>query len=325
MLSVVTGASGHLGANLVRRLISRGWKVRAIVHCNTRALEGLDVEQVTGDVLDQGSLKKAFSGADVVFHLAARISIVNCDRKQVEAINITGVKNVVAACLATEVKRLVHTSSFHALKQEPLSETLDESRCLIDSGNIPSYNHSKAEGERIVRQAIAHGLNAVIVMPTGMIGPYDFQPSHFGAVLLAMARGKLPVIVDAGLNWVDIRDVAEGMIRACELAKGGEKYILGGHWASIKDIARQVSRVTGQRPAGISLPFWIAETSAKFVAALDRFRGKRPLFTPIAVKELKSNRNISHAKAARELGYNPRPFQNTIADTMGWFQDNGFL
>ncbi|MFC1871720.1 NAD-dependent epimerase/dehydratase family protein [Chloroflexota bacterium] len=325
MLSAVTGASGHLGANLVRTLLSRGWKVRTLVHCNTRALEGLPIERVTGDVLDEESLKQTFTGVDVVFHLAARISVVRWDRKQVEAINITGVQRVVNACISAGVKRLVHTSSFHAHKQEPLDKTLDESRPLIDSGSSPPYNRSKAEGERIVQTAVLDGLDAVIITPAGMIGPYDFQPSHFGATLLAMAQGKLPVIVDAGLDWVDTRDVADAMINACEHAKGGEKYILGGHWANLIDIAKQVSAISGTSPPKVVLPLWLAKPSAPLVSALDRIRRKRPLFTSISMKELDSNRNLSHVKAGKELGYKPRPLQDTITDTINWFKVNGLM
>lgn len=324
-LVTVTGASGHLGASLVRALLSRGLKVRALVHCNTRALEGLDIERVTGDILDPDSLKQAFTGTDVVFHLAARISIVSWDRKQVEAVNIAGVKNVVAACIATGVKRLIHTSSFHAIKQEPLDEPLDESRPLLDAGYFLPYNNSKAEGERIVRNAVAKGLNAVIITPTGMIGPYDFRPSHFGASLLAMAKAKLPALVDAGLNWVDTRDVAEGMIRACEHAKTGAKYILSGHWVTLSDIAQQVTDITGAKALQVMLPMWLARTGAPLAALFDRIRGRRPLFTPISMKELESNKNISHAKASKELGYEPRPLQQTIADTVDWFRSYGFL
>jgi dihydroflavonol-4-reductase len=210
MLAAVTGASGHLGANLVRALIERKWQVRALVRNDIRALEGLDIELVSGDVLDEKSLRDAFLGADVVFHLAGRISIVSWDRKEVEAVNITGVKNVVEACKSTGVKRLIHTSSFHAHQQEPLDEPLDESRPL-HNGNYPPYDHSKAEGEKIVRAAIEQGLDA-----GGMLGPNDFKPSHFGSTLLSIARGKLPALVDAGLNWVDNRDVAKGMITAFE-------------------------------------------------------------------------------------------------------------
>ena len=325
MLAAVTGASGHLGANLVRALISRGWKVRALVHCDTRALEDLPVDRVPGDILNEESLNRAFRGVDIVFHLAARISVVSWDRKHVEAVNITGVTNVVNACISAGVKRLVHTSSFHAHIQEPIDKTLDESRPLINSYNSPPYNRSKAEGERIVKKAVLNGLDAIIITPAGMIGPYDYQPSHFGATLLAMAQGKLPVIIDAGLDWVDTRDVADAMIRACEHAKSGEKYILGGHWANLTDIARQVSRITRTSPPKIVLPLWLAKPSAPLVLALDRIRRKRPLFTSISIKELESNRDLSHVKASKELGYEPRPLQDTITDTIDWFKVNGLM
>jgi len=325
MLAIVTGASGHLGANLVRALVLRGWQVRVLVHRRTRALDGVDVERVSGDILNKESLGQAFTGVDVVFHLAAHISIVSRDYKRVEAVNVTGTQNVVDACMATGVKRLVHTSSFHAHQQRPLDEILNESRPLLSSGNFPPYDHSKAEGEKIVSAAISRGLDAIIVSPTGMIGPYDFQPSHFGIALLAMAKGRMPIIVDAGLNWVDNRDVAEGMLRACELSETGEKYIFGGHWVKLEEIARQVSYIVGCRPPRLVLPLWVAKAGAPLVETWDHIRGKRQLITPISMKELESNSRISHAKASQELGYKPRPLCDTLADTLNWFRDNGYL
>ena len=324
MLATVTGASGHLGANLVRALIDKNWQVRALVHQNTRSLEGLNVECISGDVLDEDSLRKAFTGTDVVFHLAARISILKSERKEVEATNITGVRNVVNACKETGVKRLVHTSSFHAHQQEPLDEPLDESRPLHE-GNYPPYDHSKAEGERIVRAAIEQGMDAVIINPGGMLGPNDFKPSYFGTTLLSMARGKLPALVDAGLCWVDIRDVAEGMINACENAKPGSKYILSGHWVTLKYVAEQVARITGVNPPRIVLPMWAARAYAPLAMFSDRIRGRRALFTPISLKELESNPNISYEKASRELGYRPRPLTKALEDTITWFRSHGFL
>ena len=142
MFAAVTGAAGHLGANLVRSLLAKKWRVRALVRHDKRALEGLDIEHVQGDVLDKESLIKVFTGVDIVFHLAGRISVVTYDRKEVEAVNITGVQNVVDACIATGVKRLVHTSSFHAHKQEPLNQPMDESRPLLKEGKYPPYDHS---------------------------------------------------------------------------------------------------------------------------------------------------------------------------------------
>jgi dihydroflavonol-4-reductase len=324
MLAAVTGASGHLGANLVRSLIERKWQVRALVRNDTCALEGLNIGLVSGDVLDEKSLREAFTGADVVFHLAGRISIVSWDRKEVEAVNITGVKNVVEACKSTGVKRLIHTSSFHAHQQEPLDEPLDELRPL-HNGNYPPYDHSKAEGEKIVRAAIEQGLDAVIINPGGMLGPYDFKPSHFGSTLLSIAKGKFPALVDAGLSWVDNRDVAEGMITACERAKAGAKYILSGHWVTLKYVAEQVARINGVNPPRMVLPMWLAKVAAPSAMLFDRVRGRRLLFTPISLKELESNPLLSHEKASRELGYQPRPLEQALADTMGWFRSHGFL
>ncbi len=325
MLACVTGASGHLGVNLVRALLARGWTVRALVHQNTHGLEDPAIERVYGDVLDVQSLERAFTGADVVFHLAGRVSVVSWDRRDVEAVNIQGVRNVVAACRGSRAGRLVHTSSFHAHRQEPLDEPLVETRPLVDSRRFPPYNYSKAEGERVLREAIVQGLDAVVVSPTGMIGPYDFQPSHFGAILLAMAREKLPVSVNAGLDWVDTRDVAEGMIRACERAGAGEKYFLSGHWVTLADIARLVSQVSGGRGPRMSVPLGLGRAVAPFAESFARLAGKRALFTGISMKELASNSQVSHEKAARDLDYEPRPFPATISDTLDWYRANGFL
>lgn len=204
------------------------------------------------------------------------------------------------------VKRLVHVSSFHAHMQEPLDEPLDESRPLLDPGSYPPYDHSKAEGERIVRAAITKGFDAVIINPSGMLGPHDYKPSH-----------------DAGLSWVDISDYA--MLNAYEHAKPGAKYILSGHWVTLQYIAQQVARITGTKPPRVVLPMWVAKASAPLATFVDRIRGRRPLFTSISIRELQSNPDISHAKASRELGYEPRPLEQTIADTLDWFRSHGFL
>jgi dihydroflavonol-4-reductase len=325
MKALVTGASGHLGANLVRELISRGWDVKALVHKDTRALDGLKIEQTKGDILDIESLKRAFVNVDMVFHLAARISVVAHDHRKVEEMNISGVRNVVDACLAAGVKRLVHTSSFHAQNQEPLDEIFNETRPLVNPATCPPYNRSKAEGEMIVQSCIMQGLDAVIVTPSGIIGPYDYQPSHFGKTILNLAQRKLRILVDAGLDWVDARDVATGMILAGEKAKSGEKFLLCGNRASLKKIASLIAAHMHESPPGIILPLSVARTFAPVASTFDRIRGKRQLFTTISLRELDSNRCLSHEKASSELGYNPRPLDETITDTLNWFQANGYL
>jgi len=325
MFAAITGASGHLGANLVRALIDKEWRIKALIHQDTRALDDLGIELVSGNILNEESLKLAFTGVDIVFHLAGRISVVSWDWKEVRAVNIIGVQNVINACSATGVKRLVHVSSFHAHQQEPLNESLDESRPLFNDSTYPPYNYSKAQGESLVREAIAKGLDAIIINPTGMLGPNDFKPSHFGKAIISLAMGQLPALVNAGLNWVDNRDVVNGMIAACERADAGAKYILGGHWASLKDIAYYVNQLSKAKLPRVVLPLWLAKIGAPVATLIDRIQGKDPLFTPIAMMELESNPKISHLKASKELGYQPRQLEQTIADTIDWFRINGYL
>jgi dihydroflavonol-4-reductase len=325
MLVAVTGPSGHLGANLVRVLLRRGYRVRALVHQNTRAIDGLPVEKVAADILNAESLQKAFVGVDVVFHLAARISIVNSDRQQVEAMNIFGVRHVVEACLTSGVKRLVHVSSIHAHQQEPKQQQLDETRPLVGSYRSFSYDHSKAEGEIIVRQAIRNGLNAIIINPTGIIGPYDYQPSHLGSALLMIANRKMPMGIGGGFDWVDARDVADGIVRAAETASAGGKYLLSGHWVSMKNVAREVCNVLNMKPPSFILPIWGARCVVPLVTAYCTITDTRPLFTRAAIGALDSNHNISHARAGRTFGYQPRPFNETITDTLTWFKKNGYI
>ena len=325
MTVVVTGAAGHVGANLVRALITRGRPVRCLVHTNSRPIEGLTVERFPGDVSDFDSLCRAFRGADVVYHLAARISLSMDDWPVLEAVNVTGTRNVVDACLQVGVRRLVHFSSIHALVQEPLSIPVDESRPLVVSRGCPPYDRSKAAAELVVRQAIKRGLDAVIIYPTAILGPHDYQPSYFGEALLLLARQKLPALVTGGFDWVDVRDVVEGAMLAEVRAPQGAGYLLSGHWVSMCDIAAMVAEITGVPATKFVCPLWLARASVPVIKGISRLNGRRPLYTDVSLRALKSNRCISHDKATRELGYQPRPFRETLIDTLRWFKENGLL
>jgi dihydroflavonol-4-reductase len=325
MTVAITGASGHVGANLVRTLIARGIPTRCLVHVNCRALDGLDTEFFQGDILDLESLCRAFQGAEVVYHLAACISLSMDDWPVLESVNVTGTRNVVEACLRTGVRRLVHFSSIHALVQEPFNTPVDEDRPLAESRKYPPYDRSKAAAEREVHRGMEKGLDAVIINPTAIIGPYDYQPSYFGEALLSMARGKLPALVTGGFDWVDVRDVVAGAIRAGELAPAGAQYLLSGHWVSMRDIAAMVAEVTGTAAARLVCPLWLARFGAPIIKGISRLNGKRPLYTSVSLNALRSNRHISHEKATRELGYQPRPFRETLADTLRWFEEDGQL
>jgi len=325
MMSVVTGASGHVGGNLVRALLAEGREVRVLIHHDRRAIEGLDVEVVEGDVCDPASLRRAFAGADIVYHLAVHTSILTTDWPLCEAVNVLGTRNVVEACLACGARRLVHFSSIHALRQEPLDVPVDESRPLVEDSSYPPYDRSKAAAEKEVQKGIERGLDAIIISPTGVIGPYDFRPSHFGEVLLALAGGKMPALIESGFDWVDVRDVVQGALRAEKLAARGARYLLSGHWASMRDLAAMIAEISGVPAPRFASPMWAARLAAPLLTALAQLTRQRPLCTSASLKALCGNPCISHERATRELNYQPRPLRETLADTLRWFADNSYL
>lgn len=325
MTVVVTGACGHIGANLVRALIDSGRPVRSLVHVRERGVDGLDTESAKCDICEPESLYRVFRDADVVYHLAGCISLSMKDWPKLESINVIGTRNVVEACLETGVKRLVHFSSIHALQQEPFSTPVDESRPLSESPGFPPYDRSKALGEKEVRRGIEEGLDAVILNPTAVIGPYDYEPSYLGRALLDMAQHKLPALVKGGYDWVDVRDVVQGAIAAETKGVSGSRYLLSGHWLSLGDIALMVSEITAMPPPRLTFPLWLARMGVPVVAIMGKIQGKSPLYTNFSLKVLESNHNMSHEKATRELGYQPRPFQETLTDTLQWFKDTGQL
>jgi dihydroflavonol-4-reductase len=312
-----------VGGNLVRALLARGEHVRVLVHRDREAFRGLDVEFAEGDVGDPESLGRAFAGAGVVYHLAGRISVLMSDGEPTHAVNVVGTRNVVQACLQCGVRRLVHVSSIHALQEQVCGGMVDETCPLVDSQRSGPYAISKALGEAEVQAGIAQGLDAVILRPTAIIGPHDYRPSHFGEALLALARNRWPALISGGFDWVDARDVADAAIRAAERAPAGAVYLISGHYVSIMDVARAIGEVTGNPAPRIVFPLGLVRLVAPLAAPVAQAIGRRPLFTPVSVSALGTSRRVSHERAARDLGYAPRPFRETIADTLHWFQNNG--
>ncbi len=325
MLTAVTGASGHVGVNLINALVSKGRKVRALSHASNLGLDGVPVDLFRGDVNDLDSLTDAFRGVQVVYHLAAHISLRMNDWRRCAEVNIEGTRNIIKACRRTGVRRLVHFSTIHALCTEPLDIPIDESRPYVSSPAAPPYDRSKASGEKLVLSAIAEGLDAVIINPTGVIGPFDYRPSHFGQALIQIASGKMPVLIEGGFDWVDARDVAECAIKAEELAAAGSKYLLSGHWLSMRDIAIIVAGIMGNKVPSLVCPMALAKACAPLITAASGLTGTRPIVTTVSLNALVGNRNISHNKATLELGYAPRPIRETINDTIQWFKDNGYI
>ena len=325
MKVLVTGASGHVGGNLVRALLAKGDQVRVTTHGDQRAIDGLPVEAVACDTRDPAQVRAAVEGCEVVYHAAAVISIDGGRGGLVEATNVTGPKNVAEACLDAGVRRLVHVSSIHALAQEPLDTPIDETRpWAFEAGGVPAYDASKGRGEREVLGVVERGLDAVIVNPGGIIGPLDFKPSRMGRVVLDVANRKLPALVPGGFIWVDVRDVVTGMLAAGERGRTGQRYLLTGEWAPVRQVAAFVHEATGVKLPGTS-PMWAARLGAPFFQGWGRLTGREPLYTGESLRALRWNPKVSHDKAARELDFSPRPLRDTLLDTVAWFRDAGLI
>ncbi len=319
---LVTGATGHIGNVLVRLLIERGERVRAMIMPgeDTTPLNGLDVEIIATDVLDYTSLQRAFENIEVVYHLAGIISILPGKDFLVQAVNINGTRNVIQAARSSGVRRLVYTSSIHALQRVPEGILIDESVPFDCEHAISSYDSSKASASLEVLDAVHTGMDAVIVCPTGVIGPYDFRLSEMGQLILDCVEQKPMLYVDGAYDFVDVRDVAQGLILAAEKGRCGESYILSGERIEVPDILKIVQEILGARLFSLKIPFSLARFTATFTPLYYRLSHVKPRFTSYSLATLVSNSHISHSKANRELGYRPRPLRESLSDTVRWFK-----
>lgn len=326
MKFVVTGASGHLGANVVRALVSAGETVRGVDIRPGSALSGIAAEFVRGDVLDPVTLKNAFADAEVVVHLAAKISIAGDPDGSVRRVNVEGVRNVAEAALEAGARRMVHCSSLHAFDVGGTRGPVRENALRATSPALPAYDRSKAEGEDELRRVVEKGLDAVIVNPSGMFGPIDPEPSRLGRVLLMMFKGRMPVSVTGAFDWVDVRDVAEALIAAADRGRTGENYLIGGHRASVTELGRLAAEVSGRRAPRFVVPLppvRIAAEAAVRIAGPGR--AGRLLLTPESLHALATDPVVDYSKATAELGYRARPLAETISDLYASFIDEGLL
>lgn len=324
MKIAVTGASGHVGANLCRMLLEQGYEVKALIHNSIKGLENLDLEYVNGDVTSEADLRKLCKGCSIVFHLAALISIRKSDER-CHMVNVDSCIKLLRAAKEEGVRRIIHFSSIHAFNHTPFDEVLDEKRDLMLKSNV-SYNCSKALGQKIMIENSSPDLETVVLNPTAVIGPNDFKPSLLGNAVLRFYRGQNPSLVPGGYDWVDVRDVCSAAINAIGNGVPGECYLLGGSWQSLKTMADTVEKLGGHKAPWLSLPGWIAYIGAAFLNLHASLTGSIPLYTAMSLETLKdSHRNISHQKASKTLNYKPRPFEETMADTIQWFKENNYF
>jgi dihydroflavonol-4-reductase len=320
-MDIITGATGHIGNVLTRDLLSRGSIVKALVLPNEdlTSITDLDVEKVTGDVCDERSLEKIFYGADVVYHLAGIISIMPGDRKILEQVNVIGTRNVIEACFRTGVRRLVYVSSIHAVQEPPHGTVITETCAFNPSNVLGEYAKSKAQATCEVLKAVERGLDAVIVCPTGVIGPYDYRVSEMGKLIVEFMNRKLIASVKGAYDFVDVRDVANGIILAGQLGRRGETYILSGERIEITQLMSILTSITGIKAPKFQLPSWLARYFGILTAPYYKIRKIKPLFTSYSIDVLTSNSFVSSAKAKIELGFSSRSIRESIEDAVQWF------
>jgi dihydroflavonol-4-reductase len=324
MKVAVTGASGHIGNCLVRELNKKGIRVKVLVHKFKNDLDKLDVELIQGNLLEPESLVALCEGADIVFHLAAQIVIENRSSPWVFETNITGTRNILDAAKHAGVKKFIHFSSIHAFQTGPQHQILDETRPLIETNNT-IYEFTKAEGEREVLKAVKEGLDAVILNPTAVIGPFDYRDSLLGQAIRKIFQSKLPFLVSGGYNWVDVRDVVSAAIQAIDLGRKGEKYILSGEYCSLHELSAIISKISGCK-IPVIIPVSLARLACPYFQIYSSISKKEPLYTYQSLDILvNSPANISNAKARRELLYESRPLEQTLTDAFNWYRENNYI
>ena len=324
--ALVLGSTGCIGNNIVRACLARGWNVRAFhrVTSQTWMLDELDVEHKTGDLNDVASLQDAMRGCDAVFHAAGYYPHHSLDMAGSLRDGVRGMRNVLRAAAETDIRRLVYTSTLTTLgPPSEQSRLADERDFYLPGSTSSAYFESKWAMEAEVWRAIAEGHPATIVNPTAVFGPWDVKPTT-GEILLRVAKGQLPVWLDLETNIVDARDVGRGHVLAAERGQIGQRYILGGENLVVRQALVTVTNEVGLRP-----PRWRASLAlVSAIVKLAESLGRLPLISPLPLEHLSTMREwrpVNPSKARQELGFESRPFIDTVRDTLTWFRKYGYL
>ena len=325
--ALITGGSGHVGANLTRELLDQGYEVRCIDFDNDyRAFEGLDVELIKGDITDKSSLSKTFQNIDLVFHTAAFISLDRRYKKLIRKINVEGTRNVCEASVDANIKKLIHFSSIDAFIRDPIDEPLYESRALVTGPKSVPYDLSKADGHRIVLEYSKNSLDASIIHPTSIMGPNDFKPGLNCQSMIDIANRKRLINIDFGYNYVDVRDLSKTSITCAKIGKNGQNYLVGGEYLMFPDIARMIGNILDRRTLLAVLPIFSMYFNIPYENIKSYFTKQPRLMTIDTIHTIKTGHKLIPSTLAKEeLQHKPRPFQNTINDTIKFFIDRGLI
>ena len=325
--ALITGSSGHVGSNLIRKLHEQNYTIRCIdFDGDHRAYEGFNVEIMKGDITDKDSLYPIFKDVDIVFHTAALINLDRRFRKAIEVVNIEGTRNVCDVALEQGVEKLIHFSSVDAFYRFPIDEPLLEDRKLIEDEKGMPYDYSKAEGQRIVYDYCEKGLDASVIHPTSIVGPNDFKPGLPMQAFVDMANGKRKLMPNWGYNFIDVRDLCDAAISAIEKGKKGQNYIIGGEYHMYLYIGELIGKQLGKKVVYGALPEFVTYLPLPFEYIRALFTNKPRVLTLDAIHTAQTgNKVVPSTLAKEELGHNPRPIEETIFDTIDFFQKRGLV
>ena len=327
MKCFVTGATGFLGSHVARQLLAHGTDLRLLVRATSRTnnIDDLSAERVVGDLRDSASLKKAMSGCECVFHVAADYRLWARNGQELYDSNVEGTRNVLQAARDTGVRRVIYTSSVATMGFGNNGRLTDESTPVTIANMIGDYKRSKFMAERLVIEAAQAGQNVVMVNPTTPIGERDIKPTPTGRIVVDFLRRKFPAYVDTGLNLVDVVDCAQGHLLAMEKAVPGERYILGGENLTLKQILDKLAAITGLPSPKVKLPYAVAyATGVVDTLVTGTLRKREPRVTLDSVRMGRKKMFVTSAKAERELGWNPQPVDDALRRAAEWFQANGY-
>ncbi len=325
---LVTGAGGHLGANLVRRLVADGETVRALLHTprDEPSLEGLAVDRVIGDLRDPAVAAAAVRGCRQVHHCAAKVSTVYRDHGEIFACNVLGTRNLLHAARAAGVERVVVTGSFSAVGHRTDGPSNEEEPFNPLERHLP-YAQTKAAVEHECLKACAEGLPVVIAVSTAILGPWDFKPSRMGRVLIRFAQGQLHAYVPGGFTFVAARDIVAGHLLAMARGRPGQKYIFASEFLTFDELMAMFARVTGRRLALFRAPPGPMAVVAGIAGALMPYLAPNAeqLLTPAAIRLLRLQRRADIAKATSELGFVPTAIEAAVREAYDWFLARGTI
>ncbi len=323
-LYIITGANGHLGSTIIRLLEKQHCIVRGLILPTEKAENYANVQYYPGDVRNRATLLPLFEDTEdtdvIVIHTAGLIDITKQPSPLLYDVNVNGTRTVADLCLEKKVKRMVYVSSVHAIPEKGKRHVMKEIHSFSPSQVVGGYAKTKAEATQIVLDAVEKGLDAVIVHPSGIIGPYDSSGNHLVQMVSDYLKGKLPACVRGGYDFVDVRDIAQGCLLAAERGRTGECYILSNRHYEVKEVLDIVKEIAGGRRLPV-LPMWMAKAAAPLFEGIAKLRKERPLYTKYSLYTLSSNDKFSHDKATSELGYRPRDLYQTIADTVAWLRN----